>query len=329
MESAELLEKKAVPESLTRLGFKIRRFGSLPEGFDPLTATNRQLADHGLPRRPDVQSEPELCARWERVMTETKTWIAPEFTELSFRTSSPDAVVSPDFINYVTSSFWSGATQLSGGGLAWTCVAAKWTVSDPNTANYHPVDDNLWLEATWVGIDGYYSPDVLQAGTSTEIRTISLNNDLEVDVWAWWEWYPASPHAISNFPVSPGDVVYCLIRADDTMTGATIYFSNLSTGLGTHFHITPPSGTTLAGDSVEWIVERPGYGSHRTLLPNYVERYLDECITGYISKYDGSQGLDNLANALWITMTNENNDVLSSPSIENDALLNVSWRKSS
>jgi hypothetical protein len=42
VESAEVLKKNAVPESLTRLGFKIRRFGSLPEGFDPLTATDRQ-----------------------------------------------------------------------------------------------------------------------------------------------------------------------------------------------------------------------------------------------------------------------------------------------
>ena len=82
MESAELSKKNAAPESLTRVGFKIRRFGSLPEGFDPFTATDRQLADHGLPRRPDAQTEPKLRTLWERAMTATKTWIAPNFIEV-------------------------------------------------------------------------------------------------------------------------------------------------------------------------------------------------------------------------------------------------------
>jgi hypothetical protein len=33
----------ALPDSLTRLGYKIRRFGPLPEGFAPLSATDEQL----------------------------------------------------------------------------------------------------------------------------------------------------------------------------------------------------------------------------------------------------------------------------------------------
>ncbi|MGA9598510.1 MAG: hypothetical protein WBV06_20305, partial [Acidimicrobiia bacterium] len=53
-----------VPESLTRKGFKIRGLGSLPEKFDPLEATARQIAAYRLPRRPDVEKEPELRALW-------------------------------------------------------------------------------------------------------------------------------------------------------------------------------------------------------------------------------------------------------------------------
>jgi hypothetical protein len=174
MESAELLKNNAVLESLTRLGFKIRTFGPLPEGFDPLTATNRQLADHGLPRRPDAQTEAELRTRWERAITQTKTWIAPEFTEAKYgersvRNSKPNAV---PLIDNETSPIWAGATNFSQPDYAYTWVAAKWTVSDPNITTIPNSERNKeWVELTCVGIDGYLiSPDVLQAGTGTIVH---------------------------------------------------------------------------------------------------------------------------------------------------------------
>jgi hypothetical protein len=71
------------PELLAGLGFEIRGFGPLPDGFDPLTATEQQLTTHRLPRRPDARTEPELRALWERMLSRTKVWIAPEFEYMS------------------------------------------------------------------------------------------------------------------------------------------------------------------------------------------------------------------------------------------------------
>jgi MMPL family len=44
-----------------------RTYEPTPEGFDPLTASAEALRRHGLPRRTDPDSEPELARLWKRV----------------------------------------------------------------------------------------------------------------------------------------------------------------------------------------------------------------------------------------------------------------------
>jgi hypothetical protein len=38
-----------------------------PKGFDPFTASKVDLARHGLPLRPDPQTQPDLAALWDRL----------------------------------------------------------------------------------------------------------------------------------------------------------------------------------------------------------------------------------------------------------------------
>src|SRR2546429_5930298 len=114
--------------------------------------------------------------------------------------------------------------------------------------------------SAWIGIDGWGSPDVLQAGTESSLVNGSKK------VYAWWEWYPDFEIAISNFPVSAGDTIYCLICATSA-TQASIYLTNDSTDQSTSFNITAPSGTSLVGNCAEWIVETPNVGGNPTTLP--------------------------------------------------------------
>jgi hypothetical protein len=46
---------------------------------------------------------------------------------------------------------------------------------------------------------------------------------------------------------------------------------NYSTNTSAEYHLTAPSGTTLQGNSVEWIVERPGVGGTLATLTNYID----------------------------------------------------------
>ena len=167
-------------------------------------------------------------------------------------------------------------------------VGGQWTVPSPNTKS----DGGFWA-SEWVGIDGWNSSDVLQAGTETQVTRIWFITSRQV--YTWWEWFPAGEVRISNLPVAAGDLIYCLICADST-THATVYYSNQSEGVGTRFDITAPSKTTLTGNVAEWIVERPTVGGSVASLTDYAACYFDECIAG------GSGSIDNLAGASLITI---------------------------
>lgn len=309
------------PELLSNLGFEIRTHGPLPDGFDPLTATARQLAAQRLPRRPDARTEPELHALWERTLSRTKLWIVPEFEYMERITHGPvrrpaerAAVRIADSVENATSNNWSGATAFSPAKKSYTFVGGQWTVPSPNAGangSYHASE--------WVGIDGWDSSDVLQAGTETAVTKFLFFETKQV--YAWWEWFPAGEVKISNLPVSSGDVMYCLICADSS-THATVYFSNQSTGVGTRFEITAPAGTSLVGNVAEWIVERPTVDGSVAQLTDYAACYFDECIAG------GSGGVDNLDGATLVTMTGVGSATLSEPVKENANVLKVDWRKS-
>jgi hypothetical protein len=314
-----------VPESLTAKGFKIRGFGPLPEGFDPATASARQLTAYRLPRRPDAETEPELRDLWERAVSRTKLWITPEFEHREHITHGParsrrgrstkNADLEAPIVANATSTNWSGAMTFSPAGKPYRFVGGQWTVPSPNAPGV-----GTFYASEWVGIDGWNSNDVLQAGTETEVTDFVIFTARQV--YTWWEWFPAGEVRIGNLPVEPGDVMYCLICADST-THATVSFSNQSQGVGTRFDITPPAGTTLTGNVAEWIVERPTVGGSVANLTDYAACYFDECITG------GSLNFDNLANASLITMTGTGGAMLSEPVKENDHVVKVNWRKSS
>lgn len=314
----------SVPKTLTSKGFKVRGFGPLPEGFDPLTASARQLAAQRLPRRPDARTEPRLARLWERAIGRTRLWIAPEFEHHENISHGPMRVgralqrrakAAPVLVSNATSNNWSGAAVFAPANKPYRFVGGQWTVPSPNA----PADGSYYA-SEWVGIDGWNSNDVLQAGTETQVTKIWFITATQV--YTWWEWFPAGEVKVSNLPVSPGDVMYCLICADST-THATVSFSNQSTGVGTRFDITAPSRTALTGNVAEWIVERPTVNGSVASLTDYAACYFDECIAG------GSLNFDDLAAASLITMTGSGNAHLSEPVKENNSVVKVNWRKSS
>ena len=313
-----------IPETLTAKGFRIRGLGPLPQSFDPMKATARQLASYRLPMRPDAKKEPQLRALWDRVMSRTRLWIAPEFEHRENITHGPargaggkvlKARSASAGVSNATSGNWSGATVFSPAGKPYGFVGGQWTVPSPNSQT-----DGSFFASEWVGIDGWNSSDVLQAGTETQITKVLFFTIKQV--YTWWEWFPAGEVKISNLPVSPGDVMYCLICADTT-SHATVYFTNQSQGVGPRFEITPPSGTRLTGNVAEWIVERPTINGSVANLTDYAACYFDECIAG------GSGRIDNLSGASLVTMTGTGGATLSEPTKENANVVKVNWRKSS
>ena len=154
---------------------------------------------------------------------------------------------------------WSGYGLA---GTAFTGVTGTFNVPNPR----HSVGC-LEETAVWVGIDGMYNDDLLQAGIAesgfaqptnrarTEWPTPGVPPILcgvPVQVYGWWEDLPSAPVRV-NLPVQPGDSV-------------TVSLFKMSPGwwaLALH-DLTAKRSFLLAQPydgpqtSVEWVVEAPG-----------------------------------------------------------------------
>ena len=70
----------------------ITTFKAPPDGFDPVTAPLKTLALHGIPRRPDPQSEPGLRALWDKAFARKPKFIVPEANPALVWKSAPHRV---------------------------------------------------------------------------------------------------------------------------------------------------------------------------------------------------------------------------------------------
>ena len=310
----------------TSKGFRIRTFEPAPEGFNPLTASPRLLLRHGFPTRPDAKAQPELRKIWDRAFARPRTWITPVFREVPGKSHGPAlkpgktrAKVSPSRkIANATSGNWSGSVAFPPSKRTFGWIQGQWTVPNPHAPGF-----GSFYASEWVGIDGWGSGDVLQAGTETEIIDLGIFSFTQV--YAWWEWFPAGEVAITNLSVSAGDIMYCLICVNSTTT-ATVYITNQSTLVTTSFTITAPRGTTLVGNSAEWVVERPTINGSVASLTDTKVVYFDEGIAGLAG---APFAIVTLGSGAPITMTGNNNASLSVPTLETAQLMKVDWLKSS
>jgi hypothetical protein len=174
-----------------------------------------------------------------------------------------------------TGKVWAGAGTKTG---KWTSIIGNWTIPTVSEPSEAQGSEGGWNSSSWLGLDGFfYSNDVLQAGIQQRVLLIPPFN-IPVPVYvAWYEWFaPAvsgSPNYIyqtniANFPVKPGDQVYCSVQYNGTTSGS-ISFANETTGQ--HFSITlaPPPGANFNGQSCEWIMEAPDGGEPTSALPKF------------------------------------------------------------
>jgi hypothetical protein len=250
------------------------------DNFDPKTASATELIKNGLMwRRPVAADPPEMHAAWDKFFSRkwlAKDRIVPEshpqlgVTHL-YRGAPPKKQTDATY----TGQVWAGAGTKTG---KWTSIIGNWkipTVSEPPEAQG---TEGGWNSSSWVGLDGFFfSNDVLQAGVQQRVIPLPFVN-VGIPIYvAWYEWYaPAKSNSpgyiyqtnIANFPVAPGDEVYCSVQYNGTTSGS-ISFANNRTGQ--HFSITlaPPPGANFNGQSCEWIMEAPDGGEPTSSLPKF------------------------------------------------------------
>jgi Peptidase A4 family len=255
-------------------GSRLRTFPRPPAGFDPLTASRAELECYGFPpRRGDRHSQERYRRVWGRIKDKFR-YVEPTFAIDGRRPPRPR---EPTYSN----ANWSGGIVLAPTGQSFCGVAAQWIV--PNI--YPPNEtDEFWI-GSWIGLDGYTGEganELLQAGVGQDVYWIggALHHDINV----WWEWIPGNSVPITGVPISPGDLVMVAIYTSGKgSTAATVAVTNVTNGSSTSVPAVAPSGTTLVGNSAEWIVEEPLAFPGGNTLPDYGEVYFSDC-AAYIAR---------------------------------------------
>jgi hypothetical protein len=250
--------------------------------FDPNTASQRELIDHGIfLRRPEKGANPRLRAAWASVFT--RRWksadrIIPKFETRRNKIHVPRGLRKIDDSTF-NSDNWAGCAIVGNWGNVW----GTWTVPSVAQPAATPAgEDNGWDSSSWVGIDGFDA----DGSTSTDVLQAGINQDVDrygkASYLAWYEWYVPQvagkqypdyvyEQFVSGFPVNAGDTVAVTVTYLNTDPGTIglgagkqqnyggISMVNYSSGSQFSIVLEPPSGATFNGDSIEWIMERPSF----------------------------------------------------------------------
>jgi hypothetical protein len=301
-------------------GATLRTFPPPPADFKPLEAEERVLAAHGFPVRP---TDPELLKRWEAALSRPFHVIEPTFRSMDYKRRRLPTALGRSEHAVETTDIWSGAVVHAPRDDPFRWVEGTWTV--PDAVPPYDASDGVWYSAsTWVGIDGIDgSGDVLQAGCDSDVMRFWGASIKQVN--PWWEWYPAGSFWISNLSVSQGDTMSCVICVTEgSTTSAQIFLRNLTTGHAATFVATAPNGTSLAGNSAEWIVERLEVDTSTPELARFGEVYFNDAHAGTVGG-----ALLSADSADTIDMVDATGEVISIGIIENARLVQVRYWRSS
>lgn len=184
---------------------------------------------------------------------------------------------------------WSGYAATGG---KYTAVSGTWTV--PNVATGTPGTD-----ATWVGIGGVNSRDLIQAGT----EALSLNAGT-VRYQAWIETLPQASHPVP-LTVSPGDSITVSLKQQSAAVWVVTFKDNTT---GQSYQANEQYNSSLS--SAEWVEEAPSGG--RRVLP--LDNFGTVQFTSGSTVKNGATDTIAKAGAKSITMINRYGQPIAKPS---------------
>jgi hypothetical protein len=246
-----------------------------PEGFDAVNASDAALAAYGFPPRPDAARNPVGHAHWAAAVGSHAQRLVPQLQQ-TIIAHGPRRPASPGSIagQTSTSTNWSGYAADVGtksfGATSFNSVAAEFVVPAVSARVCDPSNDGEHWEysSAWVGIDGYASRDVLQAGVEADADLPCNGSGLQTYYSPWYEWYPNYETRITNLGAAPGQSFSVHVWPSSATVG-NAYLLNVSTNQSVSITFPAPSGTTLLGESAEWIMESPTVSGQLATLPFY------------------------------------------------------------
>jgi hypothetical protein len=269
----------------------IRLYPAPPKDFDPVAASKTDLVRHGLPLRPDPQTQPGMAALWERKASRYRAFEhlepLPDATTATEKSVTADAF-GPDPIE-------SCGYQLFSPGAPFTALFVTWTV--PDLRFVAGPFDNINHFHTFVGL-GFLDLHVEMTVDSAQNVTTQV---------------VAQGVGQINMPVRPGDVISGSLCLDTKPPGTAHYFlANETTAQTINFTVDtgfPPAVTINAGITRSGNPNVPPFDHP---LARFGAVYFDE-----ISAYTTS-GYRSLTSGEAITMVDQNGRTLARPEMLTD-----------
>ena len=288
-------------------------FAAPPAGFDAFSAPPEMLAEYGYPARPSPVAR-RSYDMWARAVRAERTRIVPVLRQTDIAAGAAMQARRGLRGGTATSKNWSAALLANSashyGSGSFATVAAWFNVPAANQAVGTCYGwDRL---ATWVGLDGWTSKDVFQAGTSSS--AYCADETTMQQYFAWYEWYPSLLVEITNLPVNPGDAMVVWLIASGDTTG-TAWVINETSGMSADINFSAPSGTELVGSSAEWVQERPTVSGVLSTLTNYGAAWMSTAGATLVgSNIVYSIGSPGNATPELVTMLDNNGGAISFPS---------------
>ena len=249
-------------------------------GFNPLAASDEELAYNGFSPRPDQSANPKAYALWAKAMSRAKTRVTPVLEQTNIfhgpaqikknadsasAESKPLVALQPS--NTLYSGNWSGYVDLSG-ATSYGSSSFYYTVNEMvvPVAQQSGCTGGWAYGSAWNGIDGWGSGDVLQAGF--EFDAYCSGSTRSAYYSTWYEWYPYGEVRVSSVPIVPGDDMFVEVWHTSSTQGYALV-ENLTTGTYFEIGFTAYPGHALVGNSAEYVVEAPTVGGSLATMVDY------------------------------------------------------------
>lgn len=219
------------------------------------------------------------------------------FAQTSNTTAGDDAPAFVAAVGADASANWAGYVA-NETGSTYTSVSATWTVPHVSTAS----TTGSAADATWVGIGGVSSHDLIQAGTQALVQNNSVTYQ------AWYELLPDYQTRIA-LAVHPGDSVSVSIHEVSPDKWEVIFINNTT---GQKYQKTFSYESSRS--SAEWIQERPVGATGRRLSYIPLDNFGSVTFTGANAVVDGTDKSLGDLNAAPLIMLGSRSETLAVPS---------------
>jgi hypothetical protein len=240
-----------------------------PAGFQPLQATDEQLALYGFPARP---TDPDALAAWTSLLSAYQTSSPPSqcwnlnAPVADFKQSSDG--IQPLVVAYDTSPNWGGYVAEPSSSNLFKGVAGEYHQPPRKSTSCTNA-----RQSEWVGLGGY--------GTFSNGGFGLIQDGTEFDTsgspYGFYEWIGSNSAggattgvAAQHFSigVGVGDHIYVSTTYAPSTGIATFYIENQTTGTQQTFKA--KTAQWYDGSTTDWIVERPGpFGGQPGHLQNF------------------------------------------------------------